>query len=128
MQHGKVISYASRQLKFHEKNYPTHDLMFVDIVIAYKICKYYLYGLPVDVFNDHKSVQYVFTQKKLNLLQRRWLELLKDYDMSVLYHLGKANVVVYALTRMTMGSVSHVDVEKKELLKDVHRFLANVCG
>ena len=73
------------------------------------------------MFTDHKSLQYVFTQKDLNLRQRRWLELLKDYDMNVLYHPGKANVVADALSRFSMGSVSHVEDSKRELVKDVHR-------
>ena len=80
-----------------------------------------MYGVHMDVFIDHKSLQYVFTQKELNLQQRRWLELLKDYDMSVLYHPEKANVVADALSRMTMGSVSHLDEAKKDLARDVHR-------
>ena len=121
MQKGKVIAYASRQLKPHEKNYPTHDLELAAVVFALKIWRHYLYGVHVDVFTDHKSLQYVFTQRELNLRQRRWLELLKDYDMSVLYHPGKANVVADALSRVSMGSVSHVVEGKKELARDVHR-------
>ena len=73
------------------------------------------------MYADHKSLQYVFTQKELNLRQRRWLDLLKDYDMSVLYHPGKTNVVADLLSRMTMGSLSHVEEAKKDLVKDVHR-------
>ncbi|KAH0643592.1 hypothetical protein KY290_035070 [Solanum tuberosum] len=119
MQRGNVIAYASRQLKVHEKNYPTHDLMLVVIVFALKIWRHYLYGVHVDVFTDHKSLQYVFTQKELNLRQRRCLKFLKDYDMNVLYHLGKANVVDDALTKLSMGSLTHVEEEKKELAKDV---------
>ena len=99
MQHRKVIAYDSRQLKVHEINYPTHDLELATVVFASKIWRHYLYGAHVDVFTDHKSLQYLFTQKELNLRQIRWLELLKDYDMSVLYHLDKANVVVDALSR-----------------------------
>ncbi|WMV50937.1 hypothetical protein MTR67_044322 [Solanum verrucosum] len=121
MQRGKVITYASRQLKVHEKNYPTHDLELVAVVFALKIWRHYLYDVHVDVFIDHKSLQYVFTQKELNLRQRRWLEFLKDYDMSVLYHPGKANVVADALCRLSMGSVAHVEEERKEPAKDVHR-------
>src|SRR5687767_14614162 len=121
MQNGKVIAYASRQLKVHEKNYPTHDLELAAVVYALKIWRHYLYGVHVDIFSDHKSLQYVFTQKDLNLRQRRWLELLKDYDMSVMYHPGKANVVVDALSRLSMGSISHVEENKKELVNDVHR-------
>ena len=113
MQNGKVIAYASRQLKVHEKNYPTHDLELAAVVYALKIWRHYLYGVHVDIFTDHKSLQYVFTQRDLNLRQRRWLELLKDYDMSVLYHPGKANVVADALSRLSMNSVYHVEHEKK---------------
>ncbi|WMV50116.1 hypothetical protein MTR67_043501 [Solanum verrucosum] len=91
MQNGKVIAYASRQLKVHEKNYPTHDLELATVVFALKILRHYLYGVHVDVFTDHKSLQYVFTQKDLNLRQRRWLEFLKDYDLSVHYHPGHTN-------------------------------------
>ncbi|WMV41089.1 hypothetical protein MTR67_034474 [Solanum verrucosum] len=108
MQNGKVIAYASRQIKVHEKNYPTHDLELVAVVFALKIWRHYLYGVYVNVFTNDKSLQYVFNQKDLNLCQRRWLELLKDYDMSVLYHPGKANVVVDALSRLSMGSVAHI--------------------
>ncbi|WMV28718.1 hypothetical protein MTR67_022103, partial [Solanum verrucosum] len=98
MQHGKLITYASRQLKIHEKNYPTHVIKLAAMVFALKILRHHLYGVHIDVFTDHKSLQYVFTQKNLNLRQRRWLELLKDYDMSVLYHPVKANVVANALS------------------------------
>ena len=121
MQAGKVIAYASRQLKVHEKNYPTHDLELAAVVFALKLWRHYLYGVHVDVFTDLKSLQYVFTQRELNLRQRRWLELLKDYDMNVHYHPGKANVVADALSRMSMGSTAHVEDEKKELVKEVHR-------
>ena len=116
MQNCKVIAYASRQLKVHEKNYPTHDLELAIVDYALKILRHYLFNVHVDIFTDHKSLQYVFTQRDLNLRQSRWLELLKDYDMSVLYHPGKANVVADALSRLSMNSVSHVEDEKKELL------------
>ncbi|KAH0637947.1 hypothetical protein KY290_036496 [Solanum tuberosum] len=121
MQRGNVIAYASRQLKVHEKNYPTHDLELAAVVFALKIWRHYLYGVHVDVFTDHKSLQYVFTQKELNLRQRRWLEFLKDYDMSVHYHPGKANVVADALSRLSIGRVGHIEEERKELARDVHR-------
>ncbi|WMV24056.1 hypothetical protein MTR67_017441 [Solanum verrucosum] len=121
MQRGKIISYASRQLKVHEKNCPTHDLELASMVFALKIWRHYLYGVHIHMFTDHKSLQYVFTQKELNLRHRRCLEFLKDYDMSVHYHPGKANVVVDALSRLSMGSVAHVEEERKELAKDVHR-------
>ena len=79
-----------------------------------------MYGVYVDIFTNHKSLQYVFTQKELNLRQRRCLKLLKDYDMSVLYHPGEANVVADALIRFSMGSVSQVDEAKRGLMKEVH--------
>ena len=91
------------------------------MVFALKIWRHYLYGVHVDVFTDHKSLQYVFTQKELNLHQKRWLEFLKDYDMSVHYHPGKANVVSDALRRFSMGSVAHVEEKRKDLVKEVHR-------
>ena len=89
-----MIAYASRQLKEHEKNYPTHDLELAAVVFALKIWRHYLYGTKCKLFTDHKSLQYLFNQKELNMRQRRWLELLKDYDCEILYHLGKANVVL----------------------------------
>ena len=80
----------------HERNYSTHDLELAAVEFVLKILRHYLHGVHVDVYTDHKSVQYVFTQNKLNLRQKRWLELLKDYNMSVLCHPGKANVVADA--------------------------------
>ena len=80
MQHGKVVAYASRQLKEYEKNYPTHDLELAAVVFALKIRRHYLYGEKFEIFTDHKSLKYIFTQKELNMRQRRWLELVKDHD------------------------------------------------
>jgi transposase InsO family protein len=99
MQKGKVIAYASRQLKVHEVNYPTHDLELAAIVFALKIWRHYLYGVKCTIYTDHKSLKYFFEQKDLNMRQRRWLELIKDYDCEFLYHPGKANVVADALSR-----------------------------
>ncbi|KAL8108572.1 hypothetical protein AgCh_024881 [Apium graveolens] len=98
-EHDKVIAYASRQLKPHEQKYPTHDLELEAIVFALKIWRHYLYGEKCEIFTDHKSLKYIFTQKELNMRQRRWLELIKDYDCSINYHPGKANVVADALSR-----------------------------
>ena len=116
-----MIAHASRKLKVHKKNYPTHDLELEIVVFALKFLRHYLYVVHVDVFIDHKSLQYMLIQRELNLRQLRWFELLKDYDMNVHYHPGKANVVVDALSRMSMGNTAHVEDEKKELVKDIHR-------
>ncbi|GJQ89041.1 putative nucleotidyltransferase, ribonuclease H [Tanacetum coccineum] len=99
MQRDKVIAYASRQLKIHEKNYTTHDLELGAVVFALKIWRHYLYGTKCTVFTDHKSLQHILNQKELNMRQRRWLELLSDYDCEIRYHPGKANVVADALSR-----------------------------
>jgi len=99
MQHGRVVAYASRQLKEHEKNYPTHDLELVAIVYALKIWRHYLYGEECEIHTDHQSLKYIFTQRDLNMRQRRWLEVLKDYDSKMFYHPAKANVVADALSR-----------------------------
>ena len=98
------------------------DLELAVLLFPLKIWRHYLYGVHVDVFTDHKVLQYVFNQKDLNLRQRRWLELLKYYNMSLHYHPRKANVVADALRCMTMGSVSHIDEAKKYLVRDVHRW------
>ncbi|CAN6445407.1 unnamed protein product [Victoria cruziana] len=101
MQDGRVIAYTSRQLRSHEKNYATHDLELGAIVHALKVWRHYLYGTRFDVFTDHKSLTYLFSQKELNLRQRRWVEFLADYDFEMRYHPGRANVVADALSRKT---------------------------
>ncbi|GKC80185.1 putative reverse transcriptase domain-containing protein, partial [Tanacetum coccineum] len=98
MQRDKVIAYASRQLKIHEKNYTTHDLELGSVVFALKIWRHHLYGTKCTVFTGHKSLQHILDQKELNMRQRRWLEFLSDYDCDIHYHPGKANVVAYALS------------------------------
>nr|GEY11291.1 putative reverse transcriptase domain-containing protein [Tanacetum cinerariifolium] len=102
----KVIAYASRQLKVHEKNYTTHDLELGLVVFGLKIWRHYLYGTKCTVFTDHKSIQHILGQKELNIRQRRWLELLRDYDCDIRYHPGRANVVANALRDMVMRKVS----------------------
>ena len=108
MQHENVIAYASRQLKKHEQNYPTHDLELAAVVFALRIWRHYLYGVPCRIFTDHKSLQYLFTLKELNMRQRIWVELIKDYECTIEYHPGKANVVADALNRKSTGSISHL--------------------
>nr|GFA80750.1 reverse transcriptase [Tanacetum cinerariifolium] len=119
MQHGKVIAYASRQLNPYEENYPTHDRELAAIVFALKIWSHYLYGESCDVITDHKSLKYIFTQRELNMRQRRWLELLKAYDTNIQYHLGKANVVANALSRKS-SMIAGIKVEE-EIIRDLER-------
>ena len=99
MQRGRVIAYASRQLKAHEVNYTTHDLELGAIVFALKIWRHYLYGTKCTIFTDHKSLQHIFDQKELNMRQRRWVELLNDYECEICYHPDKANMLADALSR-----------------------------
>ena len=106
MQSGKVIAYASRQLKSYEKNYPIHDLELAAVVFAIKLWRHYLYGARCEIYTDHKSLKYLFTQKELNMRQRRWFKLLKDYDVTILYHPGKANVVADALSRKSVENLA----------------------
>ena len=94
-----MVAYASRQLRKHELNYPTHDLELAAVVHALKIWRHYIMGTKCQVYTDHKSLKYIFTQKDLNLRQRRWFELIKDYDLEIHYHPGKANLVADALSR-----------------------------
>ena len=108
MQHGRVIAYASRQLRPYEISYPTHDLELAAVVFALKIWRHYLYGETFQIFTDHKSLKYLLSQKELNMRQRRWLELLKDYDCTIEYHPGKANVLADALSRKVSGMVANL--------------------
>jgi hypothetical protein len=99
MQDGHMVAYASRQLRKHEAHYPTHDLELAAVVHALKIWRHYLMGKRSGQYMDHKSLKYIFTQFNLNLRQRRWLELIKDYDLGINYHPRKANVVADALSQ-----------------------------
>ncbi|GKA65647.1 reverse transcriptase domain-containing protein [Tanacetum coccineum] len=98
MQRGKVIAYASRQLKIHEKNYTTHDLELCAVVVALKVWRHYLYGKKSVIYTDHKSLQHIFNQKELNIRQRHWIEIFNDYDCEIHYHPAKENVVANALS------------------------------
>jgi hypothetical protein len=94
-----VISYSKRQLRHHEEHYPTHDLELAVVVMALQTWHHYLLGNVIHICTDHKSLKYIFTQPDPNMRQRRWLELIKDYELDVHYHPGKANVVADALSR-----------------------------
>jgi hypothetical protein len=117
MQRGRVIAYGSRQLKPHEGNYPVHDLELAAVIFALKLWRHYLYGEEFEIYTDHKSLQYIFSQKELNLRQRRWLEYLKDFKCKILYHPGKANVVADALSRKSSGTLASLIMPEWELVE-----------
>jgi transposase InsO family protein len=121
MQERHVIAYASRQLRKHELNYPTHDLELAAVVHALKIWRHYIMGTKCQVYTDHKSLKYIFTQKDLNLRQRRWLELIKDYDLEIHYHPGKANLVADALSRKEHVHSAIVAQLPDEIVEDFRR-------
>lgn len=99
-QHRWVIAYGSRQLKTHERNYPTHDLELTVIIYALKLQRHYLYGETFKIYTDNKSLKYIFTHNDLNIHQKQWIKLLKNYDCKILYHPGKGNVETDAVGRM----------------------------
>ena len=119
MQHKRVVAYTSRQPKKHELNYPTHDLELAAVIFALKVWRHYFYGATCQIFTDHKSLKYLFTQKELNLRQRRWMELLKDYDCTIDYHPGKANVVADALSRKSIDSLAYMQTIQLPLMVEL---------
>jgi hypothetical protein len=119
MQDGQVVSYASRQLRKHEENYPTHDLELAAVVHALKIWRHYLISHWCEIYSDHKSLKYIFTQNDLNLRQRRWLELIKDYDLGINYHPGKANMVANALSHKKHCNATFAKRIRPELHKEI---------
>ena len=119
MQHKRVVAYASRQLKKHLLNYPTHDLELAAVIFALKTWRHYLYGATCQIFTNHKSLKYLFTQKELNLRQRMWMELLKDYDCIIDYHPGKGNVVADALSRKSTGSLAYMQTIQLPLMVEL---------
>jgi hypothetical protein len=126
------VAYSSRQLKVHEKNYPIHDLELAVVVHTLKTWRHYLYGQKCDVYTDHKSLKYIFTQSEMNMRQRRWLELIKNYELEIHYHLGKANVVADALSRKSQVNLMVPHPMPYELAKEFDRlslgFLNNMRG
>jgi hypothetical protein len=115
MQNGQVVAYVSRQLKIHERNYLTHDLELAVVVFVLNVWRHYLYGSMFEVFSDHKSLRYLIDQKELNIRQRRWLEILNDYDFDLSYHPGKTNVVADALSRKSLHMMKLM-VKEMELI------------
>ena len=122
MQSGRVVAYGSRQLKNHEQNYPTHDMELAAVVFALKIWRHYLYGEEFEVYSDHKSLKYIFKQRDLNMRQRRWMEFLEDYDFTLNYHPGKANVVADALSRKSRGALASIASREWRMLETVGQF------
>ena len=119
MQSGRVVAYGSRQLKNHEQNYPTHGMELVAIVFALKIWRHYLYDEEFEVYSDHKSLKYIFTQRDLNMRQHKWMEFLEDYDFTLHYHLGNANVVADALSRKSRGALASIASWEWRMLETV---------
>jgi hypothetical protein len=128
MQDGRMVAYASRQLRKHKVNYPTHDLELVAVVHAPKIWRHYLMGKRCELYMDHKSLKYIFTQSNLNLRQRRWLELIKDYDIGINYHPGKANVVADTLSRRSHVSQLVVDSMPIELCEEFNKLNLRIAA
>jgi hypothetical protein len=132
MQEGRVVAYSSQHLKIHEKNYPTHDLELAAVVHALKTWRHYLYGQKCDIYTNHKSLKYIFTQSELNMRQRRWLESIKDYELDIHYHPGKANVVADALSKKSQVNMLAAHPMPYELVKEFDRlslgFLNNTRG
>ncbi|GJX68714.1 putative reverse transcriptase domain-containing protein [Tanacetum coccineum] len=127
MQRGKVIAYASRQLKIHEKNYTTHDLELGAVVFALKFWRHYLYGTNSVIYTDHKSLQHIFSQKELNMRKCRWIELFNDYDGEIRYHHGKENVVADAL-RLQNGLDEMIEQRSDRTLYYMYRIWIPLKG
>jgi hypothetical protein len=121
MQHGRVIAYASRQLKLHEVNYPVYNLELAVVVFALRVWRHYLYGTQVQIFTDHKSLKYLMSKKELNMRQRRWVELIKDYDCIIDYHPGKANVVADALSRKGKTMMNDMELKEQESIVELKK-------
>jgi ribonuclease HI len=132
MQEGRVVAYSSHQLKIHEKNYPTHDLELAAVVHALKTRRHYLYGQNCDIYTDHKILKYIFTPSELNMRHQRWLEVIKNSELEIHYHLGKANVVADALSRKSQVNMLAAHPMSYELAKEFDRlnlgFLNNTQG
>ncbi|GJZ07060.1 putative reverse transcriptase domain-containing protein [Tanacetum coccineum] len=128
MQRGKVIAYASRKLRIHEKNYTTHDLELGAVVFALKTWRHYLYGTKSVIYTDHKSLQHIFNQKELNMRQRRWIELFSDYECEVRYHPGKVNVVADVLSRKERVKPRRMERKEDESFYFIDRIWVPLVG
>ena len=110
------MAYGFRKLKNHEQSYPTHDMELAAIVFALKAWSYYLYDEQFEVFSNHKSLKYIFTQRDLNMRQRRWMEYLEDCDFTLHYHPSKENVVADALNRKSRGVFASIASQEWQMI------------
>ena len=122
MQSGRVIAYGSRQLKNHEQNYPTHDMELAVVVFTLKIWCHYLYGEQFEMYSNHKSLKYIFTQRDLNMRQHRWMEFLEDYDFTLHYLPGEENVVADVLSRKSWVVLASIASREWQMLETVGQF------
>ena len=127
VQSGRVVAYDSRQLNNHEQNYPTHDMELAVVVFALKIWRHYLYGEEFEVYSDHKILKYIFMKRDLNMRQRRWMEFFEDYDFTLHYHHGKANVVADALSRKSRGVLASIASREWRMLEIVGQSGLQYC-
>ncbi|XP_075489511.1 uncharacterized protein LOC142528354 [Primulina tabacum] len=125
VEEGQGIAYASRQLKPYEQNYPTHDLELAAIIFALKIWKHYLYGAKCEIFTDNQSLNYLFTKKELNMRRIRWIEILKDYDLTINYHSSQSNKVADALSRRDVGNVNLSALSAQPCLQETIKLKKN---
>ena len=122
MQSGRVVAYGSHQFKNHELNYPTHEMKLAAVVFALNIWRHYLYGEHFKMYSDHKSLQYILTQRDLNMRQSIWMEFLEDYNFTLHYHPGNANVVVDAFNRKSRGALASIASLEWQMLETVEQF------
>ena len=122
VQSERVVAYGSRQLKNHKQNYPTHDMELAVVVFSLKIWRHNLYGEEFEVYSDHKSLKYIFTQQDLNMRQRRWMDFLEDYDFTLHFHPGKENVVADALSQKSRGALASIASREWWILETVGQF------
>ena len=121
-QQGKPVAYTSRKLRLHELNYPTHDLELLAVVHALKVWRHYLLGHTFELHTDHKSLKWIFTQPDLNMRQRRWMELLCEYDFGIQYKPGKENLVADALSRKS--TLSAISITTSQLIDKVRQYIS----
>lgn len=112
----------SRQMKANKQNYPMDDLVLAAIIQALKIQRHNLFREKYNIFTNHKNFKYIFDNKHLNLRQRRWMKLIKDYDCTIVYHSEKANVVADALSQLRLQSCKQ---RKSSLIQRIKKLRGN---